>query len=130
MDEPIREALDQEMKCERLLSHFHGLTGLDRRCYRELTEADEPLTVDELTGRVNKERSTVYRSLRRLWEAGLVEREQINYESGGYYHVFYPSDVGEVAEEMQRMLNNWYATMGLLIDRFRNEYGSSTGSSG
>ncbi len=122
MDDSMREMLRQDMECEGLLECFHGLKDLDKRSFRVLVEAGEPLTIDEIAQQVDRERSTVYRSMQRLQQAGFVRKEQVNYENGGYYHVFHPMDANEVADEMQRLLNDWYAMMGQLIGEFRDKY--------
>lgn len=110
------------MGCERLLDCFHGLKDLDRRVYDVLAESDTAMTVDDIADVVDRERSTAYRSVKRLVDAGVVEREQINYDEGGYYHVFEPRPTDEVADEMQATLNEFYAEMGTLIGEFRDEY--------
>ncbi len=78
-------------------------------------DAEEPLTVDELAEAVDRERSTAYRAVQRLLQAGFIQKEQINYDQGGYYHVYKPTDPSKIADDMQRMLNDWYAKMGQLI---------------
>lgn len=122
MANSIEGYLQQDMECARLLECFHGLKDLDRSVFDELASADEPLTVDEVATRVDRERSTAYRSIRRLVDAGFVEKQQINYDQGGYYHVFQLTDPDEVATRLQRMLNDWYAEMGQLIDQYREQY--------
>lgn len=122
MANSMHEMLRQDMKCEGLLECFHGLKELDKRCFQVLVESEEPLTVDKLAAEVDRERSTVYRSVQRLMQTGFVQKEQINYDEGGYYHVFYPRDGDEIADEMQRTLNDWYAKMGQLVDEFRQKY--------
>ena len=118
----MQDYLNQDMECEGLLECFHGLTELDKEVFGELTAATEPLTVDEIAERVDRERTTAYRSVQRLVSAGFVQKEQVNYEQGGYYHVFRPTDPDVVAEDLQRMLNDWYAKMGQLISEFRTKY--------
>ncbi|ERH10761.1 MAG: putative transcriptional regulator [halophilic archaeon J07HX64] len=122
MPESMSEYLDRDMECEGLLECIHGLKQLDRRVFTVLTENEKPLTVDEVAAKVDRERSTAYRSVQRLVDSGFVQREQVNYDHGGYYHVFRPTDPDEVADEMQRMLNDWYAKMGQLIGEFRDTY--------
>jgi predicted transcriptional regulator len=122
MVDSMSEMLRQDLECEGLLECFHGLKQLDKRCFQMLVESDSPQTVDEIAEDVNRERSTVYRSIQRLIQTGFVQKEQINYDDGGYYHVYYPSDPDEVADEMQRLLNDWYAKMGQLIGEFREKY--------
>jgi predicted transcriptional regulator len=122
MAESMNEYLNQDMACEGLLECFHGLTGLDKEVFAQLTATSDPLTVDEIADRVDRERTTAYRSVQRLVTAGFVQKEQVNYEQGGYYHVFRPTDPEVVADDLQRMLNDWYAKMGQLISEFREKY--------
>lgn len=122
MADSIAEYLQEDMECEGLLECFHGLKALDRTVFDQLASADEPLTVDEIAERVDRERSTAYRSVRRLVDAGFVEKEQLTYDQGGYYHVFRLADPEEVAQQLQRMLNDWYAQMGQLIQEYRETY--------
>ena len=122
MPASLKELVRQDLQCENLLECFHGMGDLEIRIFSVLVEATEPLTIDEIAERVDRERSTTYRALRRLREAGFVSREQVNYENGGYYHIFEPVDADEIATEMQQLLNEWYAQMGQLIGEFREKY--------
>ena len=127
MADAMSEYLKQDMQCEGLLECIHGLKELDKEIFRVLTERAEPLTVDEIAEAVDRERSTAYRSIQRLLDSGFVRKEQVNYEQGGYYHVFRPADADEITDDMQRMLNDWYAKMGQLIGEFREKYDQRQG---
>ena len=122
MADSMAEYLQKDMECEGLLECIHGLKELDRECFQVLVETEEPLTIDEIADEVDRERSTAYRSIQRLLQTGFVQKEQVNYEQGGYYHVYRPTDPDEVADDMQRMLNDWYAKMGQLLQEFRDKY--------
>ena len=122
MPDSMSEQLRRDMQCEGLLECFHGLKELDKECFRALVEAEDPLTVDELADAVDRERSTAYRAVQRLLQTGFIEKDQINYDQGGYYHVYSPTDPSQIADEMQRMLNDWYAKMGQLIQEFEDKY--------
>ncbi|AUX07755.1 TrmB family transcriptional regulator [Halalkaliarchaeum desulfuricum] len=128
MSDSVAEVLRNELECEGLLECFHGLNSLDERCFRTIAESDEPLTVDEIADRVDRERSTVYRSIQRLYDAGFLRKEQINYDQGGYYHVYRPAEPERIASNLRRMLNDWYAQMGQLIHEFETEYGRREGA--
>jgi predicted transcriptional regulator len=125
MPDSMSEQLRRDMQCEGLLECFHGLKELDKECFRALVEAEEPLTVDEIAEAVDRERSTAYRAVQRLIQTGFIEKDQINYDQGGYYHVYSPADPAQIADDMQRMLNDWYAKMGQLIQEFENKYEQS-----
>lgn len=122
MSKSMAEMLQEDMECEGLLECFHGLKELDKRVFRELVESTEPLTVDEVAERVDRERTTAYRAIQRLLQAGFVRKEQVNYDQGGYHHVYRPADPEVITDDMQRMLNDWYAQMGQLIQEFEDKY--------
>jgi len=125
MPDSMSEQLRRDMECEGLLECFHGLKELDKECFRALVDAEEPLTVDEIADAVDRERSTAYRAVQRLLQTGFIEKDQVNYDQGGYYHVYSPTDPSQIADDMQRMLNDWYAKMGQLIQEFENKYEQS-----
>ncbi len=122
MAKSMAEMLQQDMECEGLLECVHGLKQLDKDCFRAMVESSDALTIDEIATRVDRERSTAYRSIQRLLQSGFIQKEQINYDQGGYYHVYYPTDPNQIAGEMQRTLNDWYAKMGQLIREFEEKY--------
>jgi predicted transcriptional regulator len=125
----MSEMLRQDMECEGLLECFHDLKEIDKNVFRLLNEGDKPLTVDEIADQIDRERSTAYRSVQRLLQVGFIQKEQINYDQGGYYHVYRPRDADEIAQEMQGMLNDWYAKMGQLIGEFNEKYAVESGQS-
>lgn len=125
MASSLADQLQRDLECEELLECIHGLKALDRECFHVLVGADEPLTIDEVASGVDRERSTAYRSVQRLLRTGFVEKQQVNYEQGGYYHVYAPADPSQVADEMQRQLNDWFAKMGRLIQEFEDKYAAA-----
>ncbi|WP_117595393.1 MULTISPECIES: helix-turn-helix domain-containing protein [Haloprofundus] len=122
MPDSMSEQLRRDMECEGLLECFHGLKQLDKDCFQTLVRSTDPLTVDEIAAEIERERSTAYRAVQRLLQAGFIQKEQVNYEQGGYYHVYSPTESTEISREMQRMLNDWYAKMGQLIQEFETKY--------
>lgn len=122
MADSMNEYLRQDLSCDHLLECIYGLKDLDREVFGTIVSSDEHLTVDEIADAVDRERSTAYRSVQRLVQTGFVQKEQINYDDGGYYHVFTASDPDMVADEMQRLLNDWYSKIGQLIQEFRDQY--------
>jgi predicted transcriptional regulator len=120
------EMLRQDMQCEGLLECFHDLKAIDRAVFELLVEAEQALTVDEVGQRIDRERSTAYRSVQRLLQAGFIQEDQVNYDQGGYYYVYRPRDASAIADDLQRMLNDWYAKMGQLIGEFEAKYPDET----
>ena len=125
MTDSVSEYLDSELQCIDLLECAHGLKELDRTVFRLLVTADEPLTVDDVADGIGRDRSTAYRSISRLLDTGFVTKEQRNYESGGYYYVYQVREPDALAADMQRLLNDWYARMGILIQEFEDTFDSA-----
>jgi predicted transcriptional regulator len=125
MPDSMAEQLQAEMECENLLECFHGLTDLDGECFQALVDSAERLTVDELADEVGRERSTAYRSAHRLVDAGFARKHRENNENGGCYHVYRAADPDVVADDLQRMLDDWYEQSDSLIDEFRGKYGGN-----
>jgi predicted transcriptional regulator len=118
----VREDLERDLECLDLLGCIHGLNERDQRVFQLLEQAEAGLTVDDVADRLDCERSTAYRSISRLFEAGVVVQEQINYDHGGYYYTYRPQTPEDVAHDMQRLLNDWYAAVGQLIQEFEDRY--------
>ena len=123
MPDAVQKQLRDERECEGLLDCMLGLNELDRGVFRLLAQCPEPLTVDQIAKFIDRERTTAYRSVKRLQEAGVAMQEQESCPKGGYHHVYRVSDPDEIADELQRMLNQWYADTGQLIQEFRDTYG-------
>jgi len=120
MGRSVQEDLDRGLDGLDVLECLYGLNDRDRAVFRLLRAADDPLAVDEVAERLDCERSTAYRSICRLRDTGVVVQKQVNYEGGGYYHVYLPADSTAAAREMQRLLNDWYARVGQLIQTFED----------
>lgn len=123
MANSVVDHLREDLECEDLLACVHGLTALDRACFTTLAASDTPLTVDEVAAAVDRERSTAYRSVQRLLDAGFLRKEQVNYDHGGYYHVYRPVDPGDIADDLQATIDDWHAEMTALVEAFRERYG-------
>lgn len=128
MPDAVQKQLRAERECEGLLDCMFGLNEIDRAVFRLLAESSEPLTVDHVAKFIDKERTTAYRSVKRLEEAGVVAQGQESCPKGGYHHVYTVSDPDEIANELQRMLNQWYAETGQLIQEFRDTYAGDCSS--
>jgi len=63
--------------------------------------------------------------VKRLQEAGVEKKEQESCPKGGYHHVYRVTDPDAIADGLQRLLNDWYADTGQLIQEFRDTYAES-----
>ncbi|WP_049907648.1 helix-turn-helix domain-containing protein [Haloferax elongans] len=122
MTEAVLQQLQDDRECEGLLECMLGLNKLDKRVFQLLVERPEPLSVDQIAELIDRERTTAYRSVKRLQETGVAVKEQESKSKGGYQHVYRVTDPDEIADGLQQMLNEWYADTGQLIQEFRDTY--------
>ncbi|MFB6207994.1 MAG: helix-turn-helix domain-containing protein [Candidatus Nanohaloarchaea archaeon] len=104
------------------LSVVYGLKEIDRRVFRQLAGEGCGMKIDTLADSVDRDRSTVYRSVQRLTDAGVVEKKKVNYDSGGYYHLYVPEDPGKAAEDMREEVERCREQMEEMIRVFREKY--------
>lgn len=105
-----------------LFTELYNFSPLDERIYRLLAERETDLTVDELAELAERERTTVYRSLQRLVEAGFVRKDQHNYEGGSYCHTYRAVERGTVADHMENRLEIFYGLLKAQLYQFREQY--------
>lgn len=121
MPKSIADYMGKEMECEELLECITGSSDLDKEIYFTVLE-NGSLDIDQIAEKVDRERSTAYRSVQRLEENGFLEKEKVSQEGGGYRHLYTTVNPEKIAEEMQNKLNKWYAEMGQLIHEFQKKY--------
>ncbi len=74
---------------------------------REYSRRGEPLSVLDIASLIGKSRSTVERSLFKLYTLGLIERKAVLARSGGYTYVYYPKPVEEIRELIRRKIDEF-----------------------
>ncbi|MFB6114957.1 MAG: helix-turn-helix domain-containing protein [Candidatus Nanohalobium sp.] len=118
----ISEFLKGEIECEGLLECINDLKSLDRKIYFLLLEEQKNMSVDSIAEEIERERSTAYRSVKRLQREGLVTQQKENYEEASYRHVYSAVKAEKVAEKMEDQFQELQNQMEDLINEFRNKY--------
>lgn len=76
-----------------------------------------PKTVETISERIGKDRSTVQRVLNKLHSKGLVKRDTRNIQRGGYFYEYSAEDTDIVRDQILAQLEDWYkATRSFLLD--------------
>ena len=114
--------MNSDLECENLLSCLYGFNQTDIRVFETISETDEPASIDEITEIVERDRGHIFRCIKKLQSHGFVQRDQINNDSGGYYHVYYLRDPDSKSSEMQKELNDMYSEIQSLIETFSRKY--------
>lgn len=110
----------KNINCDDVLECTFDLNKTDVKVYRKLNEMDTS-RVEDLVYKLNKDRSTVYRSLQKLVSCGVCVKETKTIEKGGYYHVYSCNDIKKVKEKMKKCIDDWYQHMKDVITHFEKE---------
>ncbi|WP_457549060.1 helix-turn-helix domain-containing protein [Archaeoglobus sp.] len=78
-----------------LLACVLGLNCAEAETYFALLEKGNA-DVDDIAKAINKDKTTVYRALRRLEEIGLVSKEYRIVRTGGYKYIYKPIPVKDL----------------------------------
>ena len=100
----------QKICCNDVIQCVFNLNDLDITTYKKLKEVGES-RADELAKKINKERSTVYRSLQKLTCSELCIKETKTIDSGGYYHTYKCNDNKKTKEKIEKCIDDWYIKM-------------------
>jgi len=97
-------------ECDEIIKKIFNLTQRDIEVYQKLRELGGA-RADELARCLNKERSTVYRSLQKLAECGICRKLTKTLEKGGYYHLYRCVDPSQVKRLAEECIEQWYKSM-------------------
>lgn len=117
-DNDLRDLmLAEDPEFAEVMRCVFGVQAHETATYRELLGRPGS-TVVELASHLEKDRSTVNRSLTTLLERGLVRREHRLLEGGGYVYQYTAVPLAEARERMHEALEEWCAFMHGKIDEF------------
>lgn len=122
MTDSIKNQLENDLSCDNILDCLFDANELNKKCYNLLLESNEPLTVKQISENLNRDQSTINRTLSDLDEAGLINTDKETYSSGGYANIYTAKDSEVVAEDMREIVLEWNDMMNNLIDEFENKY--------
>lgn len=123
MREPIIKQLQEEKQCEHMLGCLYNLSEADIKCYKHILN-ESKIENKTLSNMLDKDKSTINRSLNRLVEAGLVDKTVESYKQGGYKHVYTAVNPQQVAEDMRVIMAEWISNSYVLIDEYEDKYGN------
>ena len=98
------------MSCNDIIQCIFDLNHHDVAVFNTLLKKGD-LRVQTLAQQLNKDRSTIYRSLQKLTKCSICEKKTHHLPKGGYYHTYCCAELEHVRKEMNICINQWYETM-------------------
>jgi len=93
--------LDEVVKCILMLSKS------EFRILKFLAEHDGKFTTENLSKKLNLDKSSVQRSIKKLYEKNLVVRSQVNQSVGGYLFLYGIKDKTLIKKVVADILDSW-----------------------
>jgi predicted transcriptional regulator len=84
-------------------------------------EKEEPMTLDEVSKEMDRDRSTTFRSLQKLVSLGLVVKETKTIKDGGYFHVYSAVDRETFKRESERRVKDLQKSLDRLLKKFESD---------
>ncbi len=100
----------EEIDCDNVMECLYDLSALDKKILAVLSEEEE-LTSSEIAEKLDKDQSTAYRSLEKLFDCGLVYKEKKTIRNGGYYFHYSLRPLDKIKEEALSCVERWYEEM-------------------
>ena len=84
-------------------------------------EKKEPMTLDEVSKEMDRDRSTTFRSLQKLVSLGLVVKDTKTIKDGGYFHVYSAVDRDTFKRETERRVKELQKSLDRLVKKFESD---------
>jgi predicted transcriptional regulator len=81
----------------------------------------KPMTLDEVSKEVDRDRSTTFRSLQKLVTLGLCVKETKTIKEGGYYHVYSAVDMETFRVETEKKVKELQRSLDRLLRKFEDD---------
>jgi predicted transcriptional regulator len=88
---------------------------------RRENEQEQPITLDEVTKVVDRDKSTTFRCLQKLVTLGLVVKETRTIKDGGYFHVYSAVDRETFKRETERKVKDLQKSLDRLLKKFETD---------
>ncbi len=93
--------LEEVIKCSL------GLSKAEFRLLKFMVEHEKKFTTDELAKKLNLDKSTIQRSVKKLHEKNILTRSQINQSAGGYVFLYRVKDKTNIRKIVTDTIDNW-----------------------
>jgi predicted transcriptional regulator len=81
----------------------------------------KPMTLDEVSEVVDRDRSTTFRSLQKLVTLGLCVKETKTIKEGGYYHIYSAVDMQTFKVETEKKVKDLQRSLDRLLKKFEDD---------
>ncbi len=117
----FNQILDEHATCRDMFEYFFDLSPSDVAVLYSLTR-DTCETLDDIAMKIQKDRTTVFRSLQRLVATGLVTKKKNVMERGGYYYSYTRISSAKISDLINEKEKAFHAVLQCLLNDIDKEF--------
>ena len=106
---------------KELFIYLYDLSPLELDLLFIMIKEAKQLTLEELSNKADRDRSTVFRSLQKLVSAGICIKETRTIKEGGYYHVYSAVDMETFKAETEMRVRDLQKSLDRLMKKFETD---------
>ena len=125
---PIKTITRINSTVKDLFIYLYDLSPLELDLLFILIKNKKPMTLEELAKKVNRDKSTVFRSLQKLVGLGICTKETKTLKEGGYYHAYNAIDIESFKMETEKRVKELEDSFHRLLKKFEEDIGKAISS--
>jgi predicted transcriptional regulator len=125
---PIKTITRVNSTVKDLFIYLYDLSPLELDLLFILIKNKKPMTLEELAKKVDRDKSSVFRSLQKLVGLGICIKETKTLKEGGYYHAYSAIDIESFKIETEKRVKELEDSFHRLLRKFEEDMGRAISS--
>ena len=125
---PIKTITRVNSTVKDLFIYLYDLSSLELDLLFILIKNNKSMTLDELAKKVDRDKSSVFRSLQKLVGLGICIKETKTLREGGYYHAYSAIDIESFKIETEKRVKELEDSFHRLLRKFEEDLGRAISS--
>lgn len=118
---PIKTITRVNSTVKDLFIYLYDLSSLELDLLFILIKNNKSMTLDELAKKVDRDKSSVFRSLQKLVGLGICIKETKTLREGGYYHAYSAIDIESFKIETEKRVKELEDSFHRLLRKFEED---------
>ncbi|HET7345133.1 MAG TPA: helix-turn-helix domain-containing protein [Nitrososphaeraceae archaeon] len=110
-----------DSSCEDIFACLYNLSTSEINLLTILLKSKKPLTLEELSNKISRDKGTVFRSLQKLVSLDLCTKESKTLKGGGYYHLYSAVDIDTIEKNIELRIREIQRSLNRIVKKFRND---------
>jgi len=125
---PIKTITRVNSTVKDLFIYLYDLSPLELDLLFILIKNKKSMTLEELAKKVDRDKSSVFRSLQKLVGLGICIKETKTLREGGYYHAYSAIDIESFKIETEKRVKELEDSFHRLLRKFEEDLGRAISS--